>query len=203
METRIEAIKAKGLASGVLNDWERSFLDSLIQQSAKRSLTVKQNNWLQKIEAKINDAEDPEWEKNWSPTQERYLKIAIEYYKSQTPLYFGSIIHWVEANPTKIINKVNYQKIVENKYAKKVIKALVDKPKYDAGQAVTLRANASRMGLPPSLFHSSSQMLFVLEPLDQAISPAAGARLYLVLPSDSAKTYKIEERWLKKYPKKA
>ncbi len=202
MITRIAAVMSKGAESGILNDWEKGFLQSLAKQAEKRPLSVKQNNWLQKIESKVNEANDPTWEKSWSDEKARNLKIAIEYYKNQVPAYFSSIIEWVEENPTKIINKVNYQKIAENKYAKKVIKALTDKPKYYAGQTVAIRANASRSGLPPKLFASSNKLLFIIEPLNKALTAAVGARLYLVLPSDSTETYEIEERWLKKYSSK-
>jgi len=199
MITRIAAVKSKGTDMGVLNDWEKGFLESLAKQAEKRPLSAKQNNWLQKIESKVNDAADPTWEKSWSDEKARNLKIAIEYYKNQIPAYFSSIVQWVEENPTKIINKISYQKIAENKYAKKVIKALTDKPKYHAGQTVAIRANASRSGLPPKLFASSSKLLFIIEPLNKALTAAIGTRLYLVLPSDSTETYEIEERWLKKY----
>jgi hypothetical protein len=200
MKCRIEEVIRKNLDIGILNDWEMSFLNSLLRQVEKRALSTKQNNWLQKIEAKVAEAIDPSWEAAWDAEKARELRIAIDYY-SYVGTYFRDIVQWVKDNPNKIINKVNYQKITQNKFAQKAINALNTKTKFDNGAQVCLRKNApTPRGMA---LNSRSGMLFIVQALDKAVSAVQGARLYTVLPCDSAQIYEIEERHIKKYPKKA
>ena len=90
------------------------------------------------------------------------------------------------------------ERIAENKYAKKVIKALSIEPVFNEGDHVTVRSSGN---VPGELSPHKEKMFFVLRALDKAIAAARGSRQYIVLSSDSAETHTIEERWLKKYKK--
>jgi hypothetical protein len=197
---RIKKALVRGQEDGTVTNFEVGFLTSIknqFERNAELTLSQKQLNWFQKIEGKVNSYNPVEWQQSWDAEKKRNLKIVIEYYK-HSGLYFHDIIQWTIDNPDKIISKQNYQRIAENKYAKKVIKALSDSPAYNEGEYVTVRSSHS---IPTKFFKHKGKMFFILRPLDKAVAAAHGARLYLVLSSDSAETFIIEERWLKKYKK--
>ena len=200
MLERIKKTLTRGREDGTITSFESGFLMSILTQYEKnpeRVLSQKQNNWFQKIEGKVNSYNPEEWRASWDDLKARKLRISIEYYKN-VGMYFHDIIQWVEDNPDKIISKQSFQRITENKYAKKVINALDAPQAFAEGEHVTVRSN----GMVPSAMSAyKGKMFFVLKSLDKAYAAARGARLYLVLSSDSAETLTIEERWLKKYKK--
>jgi hypothetical protein len=200
MFERIAVVLIRGREDGTITNFEDGFLTSIqnqFERNPEKVLSQKQLNWFQKIEGKVNSYNPQKWEKDWSKEKEKNLNIAINYYK-HVGLYFRDIIQWVEDNPDRIISKQNYQRIAENKYAKKVIKALSIEPVFDEGDHVTVRSSGN---VPGELSPHKEKMFFVLRALDKAIAAARGARQYIVLSSDSAETHTIEERWLKKYKK--
>jgi hypothetical protein len=199
--TRVEKTLKRGTERAALWRNETEFLRSLIKQQQERAkpLTPNQNSWLQKIEAKVEAAWDDTWEASWTSEKETHLRIALDYYATEGAPYYSNIVRWVEENPDKLISKNNFQAITENKYVKKIIKALTDDPLYPAGSHVTVRANAGRDALPVGTPNYCGELLFVLSPLDKATTPAKGARIYRVLPADSVEPFEVEERWLKKY----
>ena len=196
MKNRLNVLFKKGTENGTLNQWEINFLQSILSQVEHRDLSVKQNNWLQKIEKKVNDSYDENWEKEWNEEKAFNLQIVADYY-AHGGIYFQDIVQWIDENPTKIINKHNYKKLVENKYAQKIIKALSDPPRYQTGETVAIRRNAN---VPRGIRYSTTnKLLFVIKPLNKAISAVKGARVYLVLPAAGVVPFEIEERWLKKH----
>ncbi len=207
MKERISDAISKGNDKGILGPWERSFLDSLLSQVEKRPLSVKQNNWLQKIETKITDAYDETWEQQWDEEKAKNVRIAVGYYQREN-LYFTTILQWIKDNPESVLPKPHYKKLVENKYAQKIIKALNTAPIFQTGEKVSLRATAKniRSGSPPyrRLDPAQDKLFFVLSPLDKALSAVKGARIYRVLCATETIPIEIEERHLKKYriPKK-
>jgi len=197
---RIEKVLSKGKDEGSLNNWEASFVDSIQKQhlrNPERELSQKQLNWFQKIEAKVLSNNPKKWLEEWDEEKAKKLAIAVSYY-DHTEYYFADLVRWVKDNPTKVISERNYKKLVENKYAQKIIKALEGEPLYPAGSNVSVRSNNN---LPPLLQRHRGELFFVIKPLNRAISAANGCRLYLVLSSKSAETFEIEERWIKKNKK--
>ena len=200
MKERIDIILERGKDNGTLSSFEGSFLLSLQNQFKRKpelKLSTKQVNWFQKIEAKILSYNPEEWNKSWDEEKERNLKIATNYY-SNLGYYFQDLIQWVEDNPTKIISKQNYQRLVENKYVKKIVNALNSEPAYENGEAVTVRSNST---IPSQFYKHKNKLFFVVSALKEAHSAARGSRLYLILSSESAETFRIEERWIKKAKK--
>ena len=172
-------------------------LQNQFKRKPELKLSTKQVNWFQKIEAKVLSYNPEEWNKSWDEEKERNLKIATNYY-SNLGYYFQDLIQWVEENPTKIISKQNYQRLVENKYVQKIVNALNSEPAYENGAAVTVRSNNT---IPSEFYKHKNKLFFVVSALNEAESPARGSRLYLILSSESAETFKIEERWIKKAKK--
>ena len=186
----------------LISDWERGFLESVQRQVTRgRTLSTKQVDVVHRVEAKVEKAlkGDPEWEANWTPEMARDFKIAVGYYNSTDIRYHPQILNWAEVNPDAIPPRSFYKKLVENKYAQKIINGVNSTPKYPAGASVMLRANA-RDGVSYTVWNKLREsLLFVIEPTDRAVSPAAGCRIYSLLSSTSAEMFEIEERWIKKY----
>ena len=192
----------------LISPWEQGFLESVMQQISKgRTLSTKQVDVVHRVEAKIEKATkgDPEWEAEWSEEKARDFKIAVNYYDSSDVRYYSQILDWAIANPDAIVPRSFYKKLVENKYAQKIINAVTSIPKYDAGSSVMLRATA-RQGVDYNIWNKlRDTLLFVIEPTGRAVNAAAGCRIYSILPSQSHEVVEIEERYLKKWkqPKKS
>ena len=191
----------------LISPWERGFLDSVLQQIHRgRTLSAKQVDVVHRVEAKIEKAlkGDPEWEAEWTEEKARDFKIAVAYYNSSVVRYYGQILDWSANNPKAIAPRDFYKKLVENKYAQKIIKGVTSAPKYDVGSSVMLRSNA-RNGVSYNKWSLlKDTLLFVIEPTQRAVNAAAGCRIYSILPSNSHEIVEIEERYIKKWkqPKK-
>ena len=186
----------------MVSPWERGFLDSVLAQVKRgRTLSTKQVDVVHRVEAKVKKAADgdPEWEAEWTPERARDFKIAVNYYDSSPVRYYSYILDWSLANPDAVAPRNYYKKLVENKYAQKIIKAVTSIPKYDAGSSVMLRATA-RQGVSYDIWNKlRDSLLFVIEPTGRAVNAAAGCRIYSILPSQSHEVVEIEERYLKKW----
>ena len=192
----------------LFSPWERGFIDSVERQlSRDRALSDKQVEIIHRAEAKLEKAlkGDPAWEKEWNDERKWEWKTAVEYYRSQPEFYFSQIVDWEFANPTKQPSREYFKKVVENKYAQKIIKGLRDEPKYAAGEAVLIRTAARR---PTDvgwwqwneMCHVNAPF-FVIEPTGRAVSAVNGCRIYVLLSSMSAATFELEERHIKKFRK--
>ncbi|QDP51461.1 MAG: hypothetical protein GOVbin630_159 [Prokaryotic dsDNA virus sp.] len=187
-----------------LSAWEESFVESILKQLTRgRTPSVKQVNIIHRIEAKVEKLRkgDPEWECLWDEEKAWNFRTAVAYYTAAPERYFSQILDWFKHNPDKIPPQNYYKKIVENKYAQKVITNLRREPKYPSGSAVTLRKGA-RVGLSYSKYYDHLDVpLFVVEPTEKAVSAAAGCRIYIVLSSVSSQVFEVEERFIKKWRK--
>lgn len=193
----------------VVSSWERGFLESVQRQLSQgsRSLSPKQLDIVHRVEAKIEKAlkGDSEWEAQWTDEKASDFKTACNYYESACRApgggvrYYSQILDWAIANPDKIPPVHYYKKVVENKYAQKIINGLKMAPKYVAGSTVQLRSTA-RQSLSYLDWQAFKDLpLFVIEPTNRAHSAAAGCRIYSLLSSTSAAMLEIEERWIKKW----
>tara|TARA_R110000824_G_scaffold35790_3_gene111797 strand:- start:2490 stop:3176 length:687 start_codon:yes stop_codon:yes gene_type:complete len=207
MKERVDILLKKASKPGtVISSWEQGFLESVQRQlsGARRggaALSPKQVDIVHRVEAKVEKAlkGDPQWEASWNEEKAWAWKIACNYYDESRPRYYGNIVDRAKANPDKIPSSRDYKKVVENKYAQKIISALKEEPKYLAGSTVMLRSTA-RQSLPYREWHGFKNVpLFVIEPTARAISAAAGCRIYLLLSSTSASTVEVEERYIKKW----
>ena len=96
-----------------------------------------------------------------------------------------------------------YNAMVENKYAKKVLAGYEAAPKYAPGSYVTLRSTTPNQERWPAGYGrgqrvENSTVCIVLGADEDIISACAGNKRYKLLPVGSALTITIEERRLKK-----
>jgi len=203
MKARVDQLIEKS-ENPIISDWERGFLESVHQQleRGRRELSARQCEIIERVEKKFVGLQaDSDWESQWDEEKAWEWKTAVSYYEEGTERYYSRILDWAKENPGKVPPAVFYRKLVENKYAQKIIKALRDEPKYAAGASVMLRSGA-RAPLGYFLYQEMmNELLFVVTPTDKAIHAAKGCRIYSILSSTSAKTFEIEERFIKKWRK--
>lgn len=197
---RIQKLIALNEEHHLLTSWEERFLSSLLSQAAQRALSVKQNDHLQKLESKLSQSAldaIKAWKKGWSDEKARNLRIIAEYYRATA--YFTTLSGQVLADPSYIPSKAAYEKMCENKYAKRVLEIAAGEPVYPEGTTVMLRATAKKT-LSVTKFNKLKDCpLFVLRVLPQVHSSAKGAKLYEILSGASCDVFRIEERFLKTY----
>lgn len=203
MKERLTNILEIDNVQSVISPWEYQFLASVTNQvnRGRGQLSQKQLDIVHRIESKIEKVTkgDPEWEASWDVEKEWNFRTAVAYYKNSPERYFSQILDWFDNHQDKIPPQNFYKKVVENKYAQRVLTSLRSEPKYPAGSTVMLRMTA-RTGLSYYVFQDHRNIpLFVIEPTDRAVSAAAGCRIYTVLSSISSKVFEVEERWIKKY----
>ena len=148
---RLDAV----LGEATIPDWEKHFLGSLRDQAQIRDLSPRQLEILEKGESRYTaeaKAESASWSVDYTvqcsgtgperiaSKQERAL-IAARYYKKAG--YFQQLADKIIDDPNFVPSEKQYRKMVENKYAQKVLNAHLSPPKYPVGSFVALRATAS------------------------------------------------------------
>ena len=209
MNQYIERIeKAFALGGEHLSDWERGFLESLKSQAEKgRSLSVKQVDILERVEKQKCSPEAREEAVEWNKlykSEKRDTAITVaKYYKSQGTYFLGLAVKILD-NPDFVPSKKAYQKLCENKYAKRILSELAKPPVFSVGDVVCLRHGADN--IPTARYRISSAMrlkpMLVLSVDTETIESAVkGAKRYTLLPYGSTDTHVFEERALKRYKK--
>ncbi len=178
------------------SSWDAGFVESLIRQEAQRQLSARQVETLEKIEARHTDellSERQAWlNGGYGATERVRMRLACEYYGRSG--YYSTITSRFFADEDYMPTKEHYDKVVNNKYAQKVITAWEAPAKYPVGTLVTLRSNA-----PASVWRTMGPqaacvVISVNEPI---VSSAKGCKRYKVLPVGSALVFLVEERYLK------
>jgi hypothetical protein len=209
----------KGLPT--CTQWAEGFADSIREQldggkvlsNAQRSVCIRileQNS----REAQLQLAN---WKKEYNMHHKKTALQVATYYSSQAAGYYGDIVTTILSG--EVPNRDAYLKMVNNKYAKRVIKEIKSKPRFGTEDHIIPNSkfiigygfNKSMMAesgneekWTPSEetenFKNRGGIIIAID--DKILSAAKGSKRYLVLPIGSVKTYWVEERYLKKRPKK-
>ena len=195
MKSRLDGLLSRATKAG--DKWAMDFIPSLEGQLlAGRDLSPRQKEILKKVEDRHSDkaqAMRESWASNFSSEMREKLVIAARYYLANPP-YFGDIAKKALEDDSYVPSERSYRKMVENKYATKVIESTLAEPKFNAGSHVAIRKTAS-IGL-----HSTRRTNGVVLKVDAApvTSAARGSKVYSVLFFGQATPTFVEERWLKK-----
>ncbi len=184
--------------------YANGYTESLINQvKADRRLSERQMEILRKIEAEHDDgamAERVKWVEGYKndPTLRNDAIVVAHYYK--TTGYFGSTADAILNSDTFIPTYSQYNKMVKNKYAQKVLAAHNDKPKYEQGQLVTFRssAGAAERRCGDGYLKPTVPMMVIAADAAPVTSAARGAKKYKLLPIGKAETLIVEERYIMK-----
>jgi len=200
------------------SQWAKGFADSICEQITKgRTLSDHQKVVCYKI-LKENSEEAQESLANWHEeynTKFKSLGYKISsYYQAQGGGYYGNVATPVLAG--KVPERRAFLKMINNKYAKKVIAEIERKPRFSTddhiipnskfltGYSATNRMICTRSGqLPYKEIRESFKARggIILGVDDKIVSAAKGSKRYIVLPFGATEVYLVEERYLKIKPK--
>ena len=177
--------------------WAVNFVTSIKGQlSMGKELSPRQKEILVKIADRHSDKAQEQrdnWASNFSSEMREKLTIAARYYLANPP-YFGDIAKKALEDDSYVPSERSYRKMVENKYATKVIESTVAEPKFNVGSHVAVRKTA-QAGLHPTRRTNGVVLKADASPVT---SPARGSKVYSVLFFGNTEATLIEERWLKK-----
>ena len=170
------------------SDKERNFLDSAREfYLTKGKLTPGQQSWIDSISDKYSPekiAEAVLWQQSWSEENRSVARKVAKYYEANPP-YFSNYVARINAEPeTFFLSKKEWDKLCENKYAKKILKEYDSPARFNVGQTVQIRANnkVRRANYDRSLGRIAQRVGFVLEVNALPITRAAkGSKIYKVL----------------------
>lgn len=118
----------------------------------------------------------------------RAKALVVANYYLTTP-YFRDICRMVVADENYVPSLSQYNKIVENKYAKKILAGHFAEPKFPAGSLAQLRATA-----PQRAF---KKVMVIKTNYTSPTSACAGNKVYQVLPIGETTPIVVEERHIK------
>lgn len=196
---------------------DKQFYMSLLWQHENKTASDLSSSQLYHLERLYNRYSEEnlktraEFEKSYdSVLRGKALKCA-QYYADQYPPYYDGIVTKVLNDPTgHILSHNEYNKMCNNKYAKKILACYESAPKYGVGDFVQIRAtnridvaNTDRAsGHQPrrsSCRTMSNKVCMVVEVNAKPITrPAKGARIYKVLVTDETQPIYAHESDLKK-----
>lgn len=191
---RIEKLVKEDLSQSSID-----FLYSLAEfLEHKGGLSEKQVDALEKIESRFSPQEKMKfgaWKKEYLETHQRDAKILAVYYKHVG--YYTKVADNI-LEETYIPNQKDYEKMSNNKYARKVLDEAYAIPRFAVGTKVQIRASVSNTEVNRHLAHLKDRICFVLENDLSIISAVIGGKRYKVLPMGETSTFSIEERYLMK-----
>jgi hypothetical protein len=177
----------------------KDFLQSLADAFKKyKGLTVRQFEAFEKVEKRFSAekiAERKAWSGEYTPERRSIAKICAEYYLANPP-YFGDLAKKIVHDPDFVPSERQWRALCENKYAKKVLASAASEPKFLNGSMVMGRATSN------SVFIRNKLLLIIEANAAPVKSAAKGSKIYRVLPVGSPNTILVEERLLKKAPKR-
>ena len=198
-----------------MNLWEQGFVESLEHQfKQKGRLSDSQERHLFKLTDKYNMdkiREAQQWVKNYGPEQRDIAIKCAKYYNSQYQVYYHNIVTKVLDDPENhILTLGEYNKLCNNKYAKKILASYVAPVKFEVGDIVQIRAN-NRIDIantdhktgavakgPRSTWSLINKTCMVLEVNAKPVTrPAKGARVYKILVTGEMKPIYAHESDLK------
>lgn len=178
------------------SSWNYGFVESVLNQvRSNYSLSDRQLQIIEKIESENTEealAERRSFSDRYndpSSGMKVKAKVAATYYLT-TP-YFRDIASMVANVDDFVPTFAQYNKLVENKYAKKIIDGYLSEPKFDTGSLVQFRATAPTK--------RNKKAMVIVANYRTPVSPSAGNKVYQVLPLGEAVPVVIEEKHLKKW----
>jgi hypothetical protein len=196
-------------------DKHKEFLTSIRGQViVKGRLSTAQTKWLENLQDKYSEAamaEERSWRALFDGERRNNVIKLMQYYRANPP-YYQDLAEVVLRDPEGfIVDARIYNKLMENKFAKKVLAEYTSEPAFKVGEMTVIRkSNKVRLcnmhsGWPePSSmsFKDSSELqnrnAIILEVHAKPITRAAkGSKVYKVLPVGKTPVY-VHESDLKR-----
>ena len=175
--------------------WGYGFAESVLGQASEgKTLSHRQLEIVAKLELENGSEVQAERKafaakyKDESTGLRKKALVAAEYYLT-TP-YFRDICRMVVSDENYVPSLSQFNKIVENKYAKKILTGYFAEPKFPAGSLVQFRASA-----PGG--NANKKAMVVETNFRSPVSACAGNKVYQVLPIGETVPVVLEERHIK------
>jgi len=198
------------LSRRVCGGWDRTFLESILEQLSKdRQLSAKQKQTLGKVLAR-NTAEDQQKHENWESVYEvdyaSAAQILASYHLHQP--YYKAMAQDILAG--KVPERNKFLRMHDNKYSKKVLAQHCADPKYEVGMYLVPRTTFDHyrhVEFEGDMIWATQNKIiqnfikrgaFVMEICSEIHSAAKGAKRYKLLPIGETTPIIVEERFLKK-----
>ena len=166
----------------------------------KGGLTPNQYKAFEKAESRFSpEAQklNAEWQAEYNEEKRENMRIAAEYYMYKNQ-YFKDLAEKVLMVKDFVPTRKQYQSMVENKFAQKVIKATKATPKFGDKDSKLVQLRKGTPGIPRGVEQES--LCLIVKPNSSPVtSDARGAKKYLVLPFGHTDAFEVEERYIKKY----
>ena len=204
----------KSISRRVCGGWDRSFLESILEQLAKgRELSLKQKQTLGKVLARNNE-EAQLLHESWETTYEQEYKAdaqVLAKYHTRQP-YYRPMSQDILGD--RVPPRLKFLKMYENKYSKKVISQYNETPKYSVGDYLLARTSFDSyksVEFEGDMVWSNQNRIiqtfkkrggFVLRVEEDILNAVKGAKRYKLLPVGETTPVIVEERYLKKAPKR-
>ena len=195
LRPRLEKLKEENLAAST-----REFVESLLEFFNKRGgLTKNQLIGFEKIESRFSPQEQAKlvlWEKEYLKQHLSDAKIIAEYYMRSG--YYTTLATNIITDAKFVPARSEYYRMVNNKYAMKVLEAFKATPRFEKNTKVQLRSTIGNTGYEYNLRPLRSRICFVLANDLPIINATAGAKRYKVLPMGASEPVEIDEKHLMK-----
>ncbi len=177
----LEKFSELKLVSDYEYEKQKDFLSSVRQYViTKGQMTHGQKQWFGSIKERYTEEklrDNTEWVKNYGEEQ-RINALRIAGYYAENPPYFQGYVRKILENPNGVLTMQEYNKLCNNKYAKKVLAEYEKEPKYKKGELVQFRttvvSRSTKLANVPAV---------VIEVDAAPITRAkAGAKVYKILP---------------------
>jgi len=196
---RLEKIRKEEISPSTLD-----FLDSLLDFFKKRGgLTQNQLNSFEKIESRFSPQEKERfnlWKEEYLKFHAKDAKLIAKYY-SYTG-YFTTLSKKILENESFVPTKKEFNKLVRNKYASKVLDAYKAEPRFEVNAMVQIRSTVDKTGDTRYLRPMRSRLCFVLANDLPIRNSTAGAKRYKILPMGVCTPIELDEKHLMKPNKK-
>jgi len=200
-QEKLESLKDNKM----LSQWERDFFKSIAEQFAKSGkLSTNQervlNACLEKTSAdKVKEAQD--WKASYGEEKRKIARLLAEYYKHEG--YFQTLTGNILSDMDFVPTKEQYEKMCENKYAKKVIEAHNAPYEFQVGDLAVIRAGLRRSSIHArnnlTIYDTTkfvNQMVIVIE--HDNSRPRTSKFVRFTLLTDPNTQYHCDEKFLKK-----
>ena len=203
-----------------MNLWEQGFVESLEYQFKKKGrLSDSQEKHLFNLSNKYNMdkiRETQKWNKNYGPKQRVIAVKCARYYDAQYQVYFHDIVSKVLNDPeAHFLTMGEFNKLCNNKYAKKILASYDAPVKFEVGDIVQIRAN-NRIDIANtdhktgavakgtrSIWGLIDKTCMILEIDAKPVTrPAKAARVYKILVTGEMKPIYAHESDLKRLKKR-
>ena len=188
--------RAHNLSKEDLSDYNRGFLESLIQYYKNYAyLSNAQIEAFERMESRFSPAEKVKleaWRGEYASKYQKDAKILATYYRNTS--YFKSMSDNILDNPGYLPAKSSFMKMFNNRYAQQVLKKTREDAKFSVNDMVQVRTKVS--SAPYS--EMAHRLCIVLENDLPIVSSVIGCKRYRLLPLGASKAIILEERDLMK-----